>query len=176
MKKSLLTVLFTLFLSLPVYESLKAQAGGTQVFRLSEGFVRIAESGQLADTLTVWGDVSAPGRYIIPRNTTVHELISYARGPMTANRAGQRLDWSKVRLEVTISRNNQESGAETSQTFTYRYNEPFPADLRDYRLRNDDIVSLEVLRRPAFVDWLGVISSVLGATATTIIIIDRLAD
>ncbi|MCC5906609.1 MAG: hypothetical protein JJU13_10400 [Balneolaceae bacterium] len=176
MKKHLAITLGILFLFFPVYETLKAQAGGSQVFRLSEGFVRIAESGQLADTLTVWGDVSAPGRYIIPRNTTVHELISYARGPMTANRAGQRLDWSKVRLEVTISRYNSENGSETSETYTFRYNEPFPAELRDYPLRNDDIISLEVLRRPSFVDWLGVVTSVLGATATTIIILDRLSD
>lgn len=170
---SLFIVLFVF--SLPEYS--KAQtASPSQMFRLSEGFVRIAEPGQITDTLSVWGDISAPGRYVVPRGTKVHELISYARGPIASRTAGQNLDWSKVRVQISISRYNQTSGDESVATFIHRYNEPYPAELRDYTLRGDDLISVEVLRKPAFVDWLRVFSTVASATATTIIVIDRLAN
>lgn len=175
MKRTLLPALFTFLFLFPTVQHVFAQTQ-SQVFRLSEGFVRIAESGQLADTLSVWGDINAPGRYIVPRGTTVHELISYARGPIGSRTAGQYLDWSEVRLELSISRYDTETGQENIDTFTYKYNEPYPAQLRNYQLRSDDIVSFEVKRKPAFVDWLRVFSTVVSATATTIIVIDRLSN
>lgn len=151
-----------------------AQTG--QTFRLAEGFVRIAEPGQLSDTLSVWGDINAPGRYIVPRGIRVHELISHARGPVASRTAGQNLDWSKIRLEISISRFDRERGIETVETFEYRYDEPYSHELRNYILRGDDIVAIEVKRKPAFVDWLRVFSTVVSATATTIIVVDRLTN
>lgn len=154
----------------------KADAQATQAFRLAEGFVRIAEPGQLADTLSVLGDINAPGRYIVPRGTRVHELISHARGPMPASRNVAQLDWTKTRVEVSISRYNREEDREQHELFIYRYNEPFPDGLRNYVLRSDDIVSVEIKQKPAFLDWLRVFSTVVSATATTIIVIDRLSN
>lgn len=166
------TILFvSLFLKVDLVQ---AQTG--QTFRLAEGFVRIAEPGQLSDTLSVWGDINAPGRYIVPRGLKVHELISHARGPVASRTAGQNLDWSKIRLEISVSRVDSNTGLETIQTFIYRYDEPYPEDLRELTLRNDDIVSIEVKRKPAFVDWLRVFSTVVSATATTIIVVDRLTN
>ncbi|NBC66385.1 MAG: hypothetical protein GVY07_12135 [Bacteroidetes bacterium] len=152
-----------------------AQNLNASMFRLAEGFVRIAEPGQLADTLNVWGDVNAPGRYIVPRGTTAHELISYARGPVQSTGNVRQLDWSKLRVEVTISRPSM-SGDDTAQSYEFRYSEPLPGDLRDIELGNDYLVSLEIKRKPAFVDWLRVVSSVVGTTATAIIIIDRISE
>lgn len=173
---SLLSLLIVLFMiSLPAASNAQT-AASSQMFRLSEGFVRIAEPGQITDTLSVWGDISAPGRYVVPRGTKVHELISYARGPIASRTAGQNLDWSKVRIQISVSRYNQFTGTESVQTFTHRYNEPYPAELRDFLLRGDDLISVEVLRKPAFVDWLRVFSTVASATATTIIVVDRLAN
>jgi hypothetical protein len=168
---------FTLLL-LPTPEKAQGQQVNSSLFRLAEGFVRIAEPGQLADTLNVWGDVSAPGRYIVPRGTTVHELISYARGATSRGGGGgdQILDWNKLRVEINISSYNEMQQSETVENFTYRYNEPYPEELRDFVLNNDDILSVEMKRRPNFLDYLRVFSSVVGATATTIIVIDRLAE
>jgi hypothetical protein len=61
-------------------------------------------------------------------------------------------------------------------SYEFHYNEPVPAELRSIGLRNDYIVSVELKRRPAFVDWLRVVSSVVGTTATAIIIVDRLTE
>lgn len=175
-KKHLSILLLSLLIFSLKTETSQAQAG-SQLFRMAEGFVRIAEPGQLADTVTVWGDVSSPGRYIIPRGTKPHELISYARGPQSRLYGGGNevaLDWSKLRLELSISTYHPETGNETVETYEFRYSDPFPADLRDYELQNDQIVSLQVKRRPSFVDYLRVLGPVLSVTTTTILLIDRL--
>ena len=166
-------ILLSVFL---IPKQTNAQDINASMFRLAEGFVRIAEPGQLADTLNVWGDVNAPGRYIVPRGTTAHELISYARGPVQSRGGQQNLDWSKLRVEITISRPTRNGETDIAESYEFRYSEPLPSDLRNIELGNDDLVSLELKRKPAFVDWLRVISSVLGTTATAIIIVDRLTE
>ncbi|REL33834.1 hypothetical protein DYD21_10540 [Rhodohalobacter sp. SW132] len=177
MKQTLFLVLLLIVTSLYTVENTTAQqreVPTSQMFRLAEGIVRIAEPGQLADSVNVWGDVSAPGRYVVPRGTRAHELISYARGPIGFRTGETTLDWSKMRLEVNISRYDHETGEETVQNFRFRYNEPYPAELRRYRLSNDEIISLEVKRRAAFVDYVRVIAPVLTAVATGFLIVDRL--
>lgn len=176
MKKTLykFTAAFLFFITLHV-GILHAQNINSSMFRLAEGFVRIAEPGQLADTLNVWGDVNAPGRYIVPRGTTAHELISYARGPVQSRGSTQNLDWSKLRIEVTIS-GPSPNGEGAAQSYEFRYSESLPSDLRQIELGNEYLVSLEIKRKPAFVDWLRVISSIVGTTATAIIIVDRISE
>jgi capsular exopolysaccharide synthesis family protein len=39
----------------------------TQNFRLGEAHYRVAEPTQLADTVLVWGDITLPGTYLVPR-------------------------------------------------------------------------------------------------------------
>lgn len=176
-RKALTAVTFLTILIIFPLEKVKAQQQFSQsLFRMAEGFVRIAEPGELADTLSVWGDVNSPGRYIVPRGTKVHELISYARGPMQQGRSGQNLDWSQFRLEISVSRPSQNGDEEIVTSYEFKYSDPYPAELRDFRLGNDYIVSLETKRRPSFVDWLRVVSSIVGTTATTIIIVDRLTE
>lgn len=169
---------FALFILLTAIQTEKtsAQQISQSLFRMAEGFVRIAEPGQLADTLSIFGDVNAPGRYIVPRRTTPHELISYARGPVQSTGSIRDLDWSKLKLEVTISRYDAGSGRDVAESYEFRYNEAFPAELRTSQLSNDSIVSVEIKRKPAFVDWLRVVSSIVGTTATAIIIVDRLTE
>ena len=174
MKTFITSAVLSLFFIMPLAQTTHAQTTDSMLFRLSEGFVRIAEPGQIADTLSVWGDVNAPGRYIIPRGTTVGELISYARGPVGQRNIGQRADWNELRIEISISRFDENTGQERIFSYEHRYNEAYPADLRTFDLYSDDIVSLEVIAKPSFVDWLGVFSGIISATATTIIVVDRL--
>jgi len=178
MKHLLLTTIFifaaTLIFETQTAHSQQREVPVSQQFRLAEGIVRIAEPGQLADSVNVWGDISAPGRYIVPRGTRAHELISYARGPIGYRTGDTTLDWSKMRLEVNISRFDPDTGVESVQNFRFRYNEPYPEGLRTYRLRNDEIISLEVKRRPAFVDYVRVVAPVVSVVATGFLIIDRL--
>jgi len=135
--------------------------------------VRIAEPGEIADTLSLWGDVTAPGRYIVPRGTTVPELISYARGPISLRTGETTLDWSQVRLEIAISRFNEDLALEEVFNFRYRYNEPMPEELREFRLRSDDMVSLQVRRRPIFKDYVEVVAPAVTLLLSVILIYDR---
>src|SRR5690625_7058893 len=142
---SLLSLLIVLFMiSLPAASNAQL-AASSQMLRLSEGCVRIAEPGQITDTLSVWGDISAPGRYVVPRGTKVHELISYARGPIASRTAGQNLDWSNVRIQISVSRYNPSTGTESVQKFTHRYNQPYPAAFRDSHLVCHALLSVELL-------------------------------
>lgn len=174
MKKKLPTLIAAILLSLmTAIPALQAQ--GLQSFRMAEGFVRIAEAGQLADTLTVWGDISNSGRYIVPRGTKPHELIGYARGVQQRSNSNEvQLDWSKLRIEINISSYNSENQQETVENFEFFYNDPFPEELRQYTLKNDQIISLELKRRPTIRDYIGLLSPVISITLTTILLIDRL--
>jgi protein involved in polysaccharide export with SLBB domain len=146
----------------------------SQQFRLADRIIRVAEPGQLADTLNVWGDVNSPGRYLIPKSSTLPELISYSFGPSTIRDGQTNLDWSKVRVEVNISKYNPISNQESITNFEYRFNEPLPEGMRTFDLENNQVVSLQVKRRPSFVDYVRVIAPVLSSIATGFLIIDRL--
>jgi hypothetical protein len=146
----------------------------SQQFRLADGIIRIAEPGQLADTVNVWGDVNNPGRYLVPRGTTLPELISYSRGPARFLTGETTIDWSKIRVEVSVSRFNPETSTEEFRTFRYRYNEPLPEGMRGYRLSNDEVIAMQVRRKPAFIDYVRVVAPVVTIVATSILIVDRL--
>lgn len=161
------------------FQDVHAQQQGRQLqfsqqFRLGERIIRVAEPGQLADTLNVWGDVNSPGRYLIPRGTSLPELISYAFGPQTIRSNEAELDWSKMRVEVNISEYNPETGAEEVKNFEYRFDEPLPAGMRTFDLENNQVVAIQVKRRPAFVDYVRVIAPVISSVATGFLIIERL--
>lgn len=145
----------------------------SQQFRLAEGIVRIAEPGEMADLVNLWGDVNAPGRFLIPRGTTIPELISYARGPVSYRTGETTLDWSKLRIEVNVSRYDNDEDIENLFNFRYRYNERVPDGMREFALLEDDIVTLEVKRRPSLVDYLRIIGPVASIAATTLLVIDR---
>ncbi|MFH5886161.1 hypothetical protein ACG2F4_17770 [Halalkalibaculum sp. DA3122] len=141
---------------------------------MAERIIRVAEPGQLADSVNVWGDVGSAGRYLIPRNTSLPELISYAFGPRTISDDQTRLDWSKLRVEVSVSEYSQETGMEEVRTFRYRFNEPLPDGMRNFELKNNQVVALQVKRRPSFVDYVRVVAPVLSSIATGFLIIERL--
>ena len=178
MKKKLTTLIIAVILCICLQpSSLYSQNLGRTMFQMAEGYIRIAEPGQLADTVSVWGDVSSSGRYIIPRGTKPHELVSLARGPQSRLYGGGNevaLDWSKLRLELSISTYHPDTGRETVETYEFRYSDPYPAALREYELQNDQILSLQVKRRPSIADYLRVLGPILSVTTTTILLVDRL--
>jgi len=146
----------------------------SQQFRLADRIIRVAEPGQLADTLNVWGDVGSPGRYLIPRGTTLPELLSYTFGPRTISGQQTQLDWSKMRVEVSISQYDPQEGMDEVKNFKYHFNEPLPQGMRGFDLENNQVVSVQVKRRPSFVDYIRVIGPIVSTVATSILIIDRL--
>ncbi|MEX1123097.1 MAG: hypothetical protein WED82_13225, partial [Balneolales bacterium] len=134
MKIYLLVPLF-LFVVISVAEGQNVRdVPQSQQFRLAEGIVRIAEPGEIADTINVWGDINNPGRYLVVRGTNLTQLVSYARGPSRYMTVETSMDWSKIRLEVSVSQLNRETNQDVITNFIYRYDEPVPNGMRDFEL------------------------------------------
>ncbi len=169
-----LLILFFIALTAPAMAQVNRQLETSQQFRLAERIIRIAEPGEFADTLNVWGDINSPGRYLIPRTTTLPELVSYSFGPATIRNNETSLDWSKLRLEIKVSRFNAANGQVNVETFKYKYDEPEPAEMFVYDLQNNDIVTVQVKRKPAFIDYVRVIAPVISSVAAGFLIIERL--
>ncbi len=146
----------------------------SQQFRLGDRFIRVAEPGELTDSVNVWGDVNSAGRYLVPEDTRLPELISYSFGPATIRDRESNLDWSKLRMEVKVSRFDENQRRVEVANFRYRYDEPEPVEMFEYELNNNDIVTLQVKRKPAFIDYVRVIAPVISSVATGFLIVERL--
>lgn len=169
---SLLLLLFLLNSDLTMAQD--RQLNVSQQFRMGERIIRISEPGELADSINVWGDVGSAGRYLIPRGTSLMELISYSFGPRTLRDGQTQVDWSKMRVEINVQEHNPQNNEKKLTKFNFRFEEPFPDDMRYFRLENNQTVTVRVKRKPSFRDYLGVFASTVSAVASTIILLDRL--
>ena len=106
----------------------------------------------------------------------IDEVIAHARGPISSRSSAENIDWNKIRVETSISRYNPVNRTTSSELFVFRYNETYPVEMFEYELKNGDVIKVEVKRKAAFLDWLRVFSTVVSATATTIIVVDRLSN
>jgi hypothetical protein len=150
------------------------QLSTSQQFRLAERIIRIAEPGELVDSVNVWGDVGSSGRYLIPKSTDLTKLLSYSFGPNTLRDGQTQIDWSKMRVEINIQEYDREKGGQNLTSFSYRFEEPFPDGMREFELKNNQTITVRVKRKPSFRDYLGVFASTVSAVASTIILLDRL--
>ncbi|NGP75935.1 hypothetical protein G3570_04770 [Balneolaceae bacterium YR4-1] len=178
MKVKVISIIFSALLLTPLTTYAQVEQGRqlnmSQQFRLGDRFIRVAEPGQLVDSVNVWGDVNSAGRYLVPVDTRLPELISYSFGPSTIRDRESNLDWSKMRLEVKVSRFDKNRRRVEVANFKYKYSEPEPVELFEYELRNNDIVTLQVKRKPAFIDYVRVIAPVISSVATGFLIVERL--
>jgi len=140
----------------------------------SDRYIRVAEVGQLADSVNVWGDVTESGRYIIPEGTSLPELISYSFGYESPQGNNRNNDFSKTLIEVKVSRYNRSRKLVEIAFFRYKYNDPEPVEMFEFDLKNNDIVTLQVRRRPSFTDYVNVVAPVVGVIATSFLLIQNL--
>ncbi|MEX0845407.1 MAG: hypothetical protein WD022_08990 [Balneolaceae bacterium] len=164
-----------LFVSTEFVQAQNRQTPISQQFRMAERIIRIAEPGQLTDSVNVWGDIGSSGRYVVPKGTTLPLLLSYSFGPQTLRDGQTNLDWSKMRVEINIQKYDAENKKQEIKKFEYRFEEPFPDGMNSFMLENNQTITVRVKRKPSFRDYVGVVAPVISAIATSIIIIDRLA-
>ncbi len=156
-----------------------AQDTSDRLSRIGESRVRVAEPGQMADSVYVWGDWTGQAKYHIPRGTTIPEMIGYARGVESRRLTRQddvQFDWSEQRLEVSVSRFNEEEGYEEFYEFTYNYDERLPEGFRDFTLKNRDVVTIQVRRDPSFREYVTFVATTLSAIATTYLAIENIVN
>lgn len=143
-------------------------------YRLVEGIVQISQPGEESVLVNLWGDVNAPGRFMIPTGTTLIELISFARGPASFRTGETTLDWSKLRVQVNVSRHNRELNIDEVVNYRFRYTQQLPPGMREFVLQEDDFITLEVKRQAALVDYMRIIGPISTVLAATILLVDKL--
>ncbi len=141
---------------------------------LSDRYIRVAEAGELVDSINVWGDVGSAGRYLVPEGTNLPDLISFSFGYLGPR--GLDIDWAKTQVEIKVTRYKPEERFVETAFFRYRFHDPEPSELWEFELQNNDVVTLQVRRRPSLTDYLGVIAPVLSVLTTSILLWDRLRD
>ena len=142
---------------------------------LSDRYIRVAEMGQLVDSINVWGDVGSSGRYLVPEGTNLPDLISFSFGFTPLGREAS-IDWAKTQVEVKVSRFDDNRRIVEVAYFRYRYHDPEPVELWEFELQNNDVVTLQVRRRPSLTDYIGVIAPVLTVLTTSLILWERLRE
>lgn len=141
---------------------------------MSNRYFRVAEIGQLADSINVWGDVRSSGRYLVPKGTNLAELISFAYGVTQLRGRESDIDWAKTQLEVKVSRYKKQKKMVDVALFKYKLDDPEPPEMFDLDLQNNDIVTLQVKRKPSFTDYLRVVAPTVSLFATSMLLIQNL--
>jgi hypothetical protein len=147
--------------------------------RSPSDIVRIAQPGALADTVNVWGSVGRPGRFLVPRNTTIPQILSYSGGPgadWRMNQAGVFRYFSLPQIEIYINRVNENNLEETVEIFTYKYREPFPAEMRNYKLANNEYVTVHIRQRPSVFEYISFGASLITSLLGVYFVLERLTD
>ena len=145
---------------------------------LSDRYIRVAEMGQLVDSVNVWGDVGSSGRYLIPEDTNLPDLISFSFGYGQVRGGGGQgtTDWTKTQVEIKVSRFDENRKVVEVAYFRYLYHDPEPVEMWEFDLQNNDIVTVRVRNKPSITDYLGVIAPVLSVITTSIFLLDRLRE
>jgi hypothetical protein len=153
----------------------QAQIGAD--LRSPSDVVRIAPPGVLADTVNVWGAVGRAGRFLVPRNTTIPQVLSYSGGPgfrTMSDNAGVFRFFSLPQIEVYVNRYDAYNNQETVQIFTYKYRDPFPEGMRNYTLQNGEFVTVHMRQRPSVFEYISFGASLITSLLGLYFVIDRI--
>jgi hypothetical protein len=136
----------------------------------NRGLIQIAGPSQLADTLNLWGDVNRAGKYLVPRGTSLTDLLSYAHGPTLSVGSHRR----KVKkIIINVSRFNNASNTYQSKTFDFKMGKSLPAALKNYNLQDGDVVTVKTKGRPRFRQFVTIVSSILSLGLTVYLAASR---
>ncbi len=146
-----------------------------QLPEFSDRYIRVAEAGELVDSVNVWGDVNSAGRYLVPVGTKLPELISFSYGYAQLQGRESSIDWAKTQIEVKVSRYDMEMKLVEVAFFRYKYHDPEPTEMFEFDIQNNDLVMLQVRRRPSFADYINVVAPLVGVIATSLLLIQNLS-
>lgn len=151
----------------------------TPAFR--SDIVRLAPTGVLADTINVWGAVSMRGRFMVPRGTTVTQMLSYTGGPgiggSSIRSTGDSRSifgfHSRPQVEVYLHRFDEAQQREVLELWTYRLRDPFPEGMRNYQLQNGEYITVHVRTRPTTLQYVLFGITTLGSLAGGYFLVER---
>ena len=157
-------------LSSSVYAQIGNNTNPYQVYQQQmQGLHSLIQPGQLADTLSLWGNTGLNGRILVPRDMSLVQLLSYAGGPGNAQIAGggysigRQLNWSHEKVYVRIDRWDNRQQRFNLTTFTFQDNKPLPVALHEFQLHNNDVISVQVRQKPSPLDYIQVFGITIGS-------------
>ncbi len=143
--------------------------------------VRLAPTGVLADTINVWGAVTMRGRFMVPRGTTVTQMLSYTGGPGvggSATRVGDARSvyayFSRPQVEIYLHRFDEYEQREVIERWVYRLRDPFPEGMRNYQLQNGEYVTVAIRTKPTNLQLVLFGITTLGSLAGGYFLVERL--
>jgi hypothetical protein len=60
-----------------------------------------------------------------------------------------------------------------NEAFNLKLNEPLPQEMKNYPLRNGDVITVKADRKPTFRDYFSIIAPVLSLGLSTFLVINR---
>ncbi|MEX0780244.1 MAG: hypothetical protein WD491_12060 [Balneolales bacterium] len=150
--------------------------------RFNSDITRLAPIGILTDTVNVWGAVSQRGRFMVPRGTTVTQMLSYTGGPSVGGRGGGGSSesrsiyayYTRPQIEVYLNRFDANLEKETLEVWTYRLRDPFPEGMRDFELKNGEYITVNIRTRPTPLQYVIFSISTIGSIVGGYFLIERL--
>jgi hypothetical protein len=110
----------------------------------------------------------------VPEHTALPELLSFNFGYTELRGNNSNTDWSKVQIEVNVSRYHKNRKMVDVVFFRYQYHDSEPVEMFEFDLQNNDVVSVRVRRQPSFTDYVGVVAPVISVIATSFLLIENL--
>ncbi|MEO8445875.1 MAG: SLBB domain-containing protein [bacterium] len=89
MNLKLLKAFTLIFLSIPaiIFSQVDRQKVGNDMLTSQQGgFYNYGDKDKVNIEVNVWGYVKFPGKYLIPKGSTIMDLISYSGGPLTESK------------------------------------------------------------------------------------------
>jgi len=172
MNRSSLLILVMLIVSSSVFSQVKDYEIGSSTFgmqRTQGGYFDYSDPESVNIKIGVWGFVKYPGRYLVPINTTVSDMLSYTGGPT-----------DDARLEdLRIYRTLEDS---TQKLIKFSYNDLlWEDDLTKQTVKIPDLNAGDILLIPGeprlyFRDWFSISLSVFSALISLTILIINIAE
>ncbi|HYW36344.1 MAG TPA: hypothetical protein VE868_13120 [Balneolaceae bacterium] len=151
----------------------QTSSGQNVLSREPSGLINVAEVGTVVDTVNVWGSVNRTGRYVIPKGLNIPQLLSYAGGVGSRRNGNHQLEWIKDHILIRVNRYVPGKGKVQIKSFKSDFKQALPPGLFKYKLHNEDIVTVQVRRKPNFWDYLERISPIIGIITSGIVLFDH---
>ncbi len=172
-----LTVLVVTALYVP--NNASAQVQSAPFAQFSPDITNLTPAGVLADTVNVWGAVAQRGRFMVPRGTSVSEILSYTGGPnFRIRRTGNNVlgYFTHPQVEVYLNRYDEDGREEIVERWVYRLSEPFPEGMRNYPLQNGEYVTVNIRERPTTLQYVLFGITTVGSLAGGYFLMERIFD
>lgn len=110
----------------------RQRVGNTDIYNQQGGFYNFGDKDKVNIDVNVWGFVKYPGKYLIPRGSTLQDLISYSGGPT--------ID-SKLEEIILYSPRNDSVNSSSDRILKINYDDLFWQENTVSKNRNNPVLS-----------------------------------